>query len=249
MFIELSFVGAFLGGLLTLLPSCGPFILPAFFALAFKEKDRLVLMTLILFAGFLTTFIPLGLGINVLIHAFITNVTLVHNLSGALLIVLGIMAFFGIQMPFARHSRLVPKNHDVISIFLFGMVYGLATGSCTAPTIGAVLTVVVSQGVGFQSVLLLLTFALGMILPVLLLAVFFDYIPEKRKQWFFKKIFAVKLFGKKQKIPLSNMLAAILFILIGVTFLSTTIQNLLAQFFTSIGLTDALVHLYKIMLT
>lgn len=249
MFIELSFIAAFLGGLLTLLPSCGPFILPAFFALAFKEKDRLVLMTLVLFLGFLTTFIPLGLGLTVLIHFFIRNIILIHTVSGVFLIALGLMAFFGIQLPFARYTGLVPKKHDIVSVYLFGMVFGIATGSCTAPTIGAVLTVVIAQGVGLQSILLLATFALGMVLPLIILAIFFDRIPENKKQWFFRKVFTFKLFGKKQKIPLANMLSAMLFILMGITFLFTRIQNALARFFDMTGTTDVLISLYQKGLT
>lgn len=245
MFIELSFIAAFLGGLLTLLPSCGPFILPAFFALAFKEKDRLVLMVFVLFLGFLTTFIPLGLGLTVLIHLFVRNITLIHAISGMFLIILGIMAFFGIQLPFVRHAGLVPKKHDIVSVYLFGMIFGIATGSCTAPTIGAVLTVVISQGVGFHSILLLGTFGLGMILPLIILAIFFDHIPEKKKQWFFQKVFTITIFGKKQKIPLSNMLAATLFILMGITFLFARIQNAIGRFFEMTGTSDALISLYQ----
>ncbi len=245
MFFQLSFIAAFLGGLLTILPSCGPFILPAFFALAFKEKDRLVLMTLVLFAGFLTTFIPLGLGITALVYFFFTNIAFIHILSGILLISLGLMSFFGVRLPLAIHSKLVPKGHDILSIFIFGMVFGMATGSCTAPSFGAVLTVVVAQGVGFESILLLGAFALGMILPLMLLAIFFDRIPEKKKQWLFRKVFTLKVFGKKRKIPLSNMLAAILFTLMGVVFLFSSIQNTLQQFFSWIGINDMLDSLYN----
>ncbi len=238
MLFDISYLAAFLGGMLTLLPSCGPFILPAFFAIAFREKKTIVKMILIFFLGLLITFIPLGLGISVFVQFFIKNLRLVQIVSGLLLILFGCSSLFGWNITPKKHHRAnTPEKSDAISILLFGMMFGIASGACTAPTFGAVLTLAAQQGTNWHTITILLTFAVGMILPLLALALGWDHISARAKTRFFHLALRFTFFKKKISIPLTNLLAALLFFTLGFLFLTGTIHTFIStDFFTDLSI-------------
>ncbi len=236
MLLDITYVTAFLGGLLTLLPACGPFVLPAFFAIAFSEKERIVLMTFIFLAGFLLVFIPFGLGVTFIVGLWIKNLQLLHSVAGLILIVLGVMTLFEIKIPGFRAYNPTPENKNPLGIFVFGMTFAVATGACTAPTIGAVLTTVVASGVGIKSVLLLVIYALGLIFPLIVLAIFYDKISEEKKQWIFRK--------KILNMPLTNLFAAMLFIGLGILYLVPSLQFAAQRVFEATGFSTWILHLY-----
>lgn len=242
LLFDVSYLAAFLGGMLTILPSCGPFILPAFFAIAFKEKDQLAKMIGIFFLGLLLTFIPLGLGVSFLVHFFIRNLQLVQMISGVLLILLGLATLFGwsltIPTPF-RHKD-TPEKSDPLSILVFGMMFGIASGACTAPTFGAVLTLAAQQGISWHSFSILLIFAVGMIAPLMILALAWERIPQDAKMKFFRLglRFNLPFIRKPRFIPFTNIIAALLFFALGVLFLSGSIHTFTSSdFFTDLSIT------------
>src|SRR3990172_13067513 len=98
-----SVVASFLGGILALLaPCCVTFIFPAYFASAFKEKSRILLMTFIFFLGLSSVLVPVALGLSALSQLISRYHYEVFLVGGIFLIILGIMAVFGktIPMPF-----------------------------------------------------------------------------------------------------------------------------------------------------
>ncbi len=238
MLFDISYLAAFLGGMLTLLPSCGPFLLPAFFAIAFREKKEVAKMIMIFFLGLLITFIPLGLGISIFVQFFIKNLQLVQTVSGLLLIFFGFSSLFGWSIMPKFHRADTPEKSDAVSILIFGMMFGIASGACTAPTFGAVLTLAAQQGTNWHTLTILLTFAVGMILPLLALALGWDHISARAKNTFFHLALRFTFFKKKISIPLTNLLAATLFFALGILFLSGTIHTFTStEFFTDLSIT------------
>ena len=61
--LNLSFLIAFLAGIIGILTPCSLAILPAFFAYSFEGKKEITKMTLIFFLGFAPVFIVFGLGL------------------------------------------------------------------------------------------------------------------------------------------------------------------------------------------
>ncbi|PJC37017.1 hypothetical protein CO046_02845 [Candidatus Peregrinibacteria bacterium CG_4_9_14_0_2_um_filter_53_11] len=238
---SISYVAAFLGGVLMLLPSCGPFIVPAFFAYSFKEKRQLVGMTLIFFLGFLLTFIPLGLSAAFLAKLLVFYGGQVYFTAGVVLIVLALLTLFGVSLPMPSRLRSAdaPERHDILGVLIFGATFGLAAGGCTAPILGSVFTVAAVTGAGFHSVTLLMTFALGMIFPLLLAALYLDaaQIGAVRK-FFFRAVWRFKLGGRLWAFPLTNILGALLFGLLGLLFLTSNVTAPLAALGTRLGLLD-----------
>lgn len=229
LLFNISYLAAFLGGMLTVLPSCGPFILPAFFAITFREKEKIAKMILIFFAGLLTTFIPLGLGISALVQFFTKNIQLVQIISGILLIIFGLSTLFGIKIMSVRGVADVPEKSDPFSTLMFGMMFGIASGACTAPLFGAVLTLAAQQGVSWHSFSILLTFALGMIIPLIILAFFYDRISPHAKNRFFRL--------RLGRFPLTNILGSALFLFLGILFITGNIHTFTSStFFTDLSI-------------
>lgn len=241
--IEVSYIAAFFAGALMLLPSCGPFILPVFFAYGFKERKRLLASTFIFFLGFLATFLPLGLSITALVSFVAINKKILNAIAGALLILFALLALFGKSVSFVpsrfKTAQLVPEKKDFFSLFLFGAAFGLAATGCTAPVLGAILTVAAAAGIGFQSVTLLITFALGIIFPFFLLAFYLDEAKAGRiREWLFRHVYKINLFGKSLAFSLPNIISAVLFAALGMLFINSRASSPFLALGTQLGLLD-----------
>lgn len=176
--VSLSLLGAFLGGVLTLLSPCSVMLLPAFFAYAFSSPGALLARTGVFFLGLATALVPLGLlagslGAWVNQHRF----TLV-TVAAVLVILLGLTLLLGIRIP-----GLVPQrgaeSASIASVFALGTVYGLA-GVCAGPLLGAALAFAAFGGNPLLGGFVLLVFAAGMTLPLLVLAVLWNRVPAVR---------------------------------------------------------------------
>lgn len=224
-----------------LLPSCGPFVLPAFFAYGFKERGKLLSSTMIFFAGFLVVFMAVGLGISFIANFFLINRVQIQFIAGVALLIFAFIILFGISIPFLPKGKgaVQPPRADRVGLFLFGMSFGLAAGGCTAPLLGSVFTIAAVSGVTVKSVALLFTFALGMIFPLILLSVFLDGAKiERAQRWLVNCVFRIKFFGKTRGFPLTNIVSAALFAFLGVFFLRAQASSPFSSVGAKLGLTD-----------
>jgi len=95
-----GFAGAFLGGLAALLSPCAAMLLPSFFAYAFGDQRRLlVVRTGMFYLGLLLTLVPLGLGAGALGGLLTTQRHLLTIGGTVVLIVLGVITMLGVQLP------------------------------------------------------------------------------------------------------------------------------------------------------
>lgn len=178
--MDIGLLGAFAGGLLTLLSPCSVMLLPAFFSYAFSSPAKLVARTGIFYLGLITTLFPLGvlagtLGAFVNQHRF----TLV-TIAAVVVIVLGSLMLLNIPIPFLRGGQGSAESTSPASVYALGTVYGLA-GVCAGPLLGAVLTVAAVSGNALYGGVILLFFAAGMALPLLLLALIWGRLPFVRR--------------------------------------------------------------------
>src|SRR5690625_3097340 len=113
--MEIGLLGAFLGGILTLLSPCSAMLLPAFFSYAFTGPKELVARTGVFYLGLVTTLAPLGvlagtLGAFVNEHRF-TFVTI----ASIIVIALGVIMLVNIRSEERRvgkgcRSRWAPQQ-------------------------------------------------------------------------------------------------------------------------------------------
>lgn len=173
--MEIGLLGAFLGGILTLLSPCSAMLLPAFFSYAFTGPKELVARTGVFYLGLVTTLAPLGvlagtLGAFVNEHRF-TFVTI----ASIIVIALGVIMLVNIPIPFLGRGASATGT-SVAAVYALGTVYGLA-GVCAGPLLGAVLTVAAVSGSALSGGIILLIFAAGMALPLLILALLWGRLP------------------------------------------------------------------------
>ena len=91
---NISFIIAFIAGILSLFSPCILPTVPAFFAYTFKEKSAITRMTLVFFAGFAIIFVILGMIAAYLgssLAAFPEQYTFLPVIGGLFMIAMGIL--------------------------------------------------------------------------------------------------------------------------------------------------------------
>lgn len=169
-----SIVSAFIAGVAALFaPCCITVLLPSYLVSIFRERYKVFLMTFIFFLGILTVFLPLGLGIAALGQFFSRYHGPIFIVGSLLLIGLGVILVTGIHMklPFKVTPRL--RKHNAISVYLLGIFSGIAT-TCCAPVLAGVLALAVLPGSIFWGGIYTLSYVLGMVAPLFILALVLD---------------------------------------------------------------------------
>ena len=173
--VEVSYLAAFLGGILSLLSPCSALLLPAFFAYAFQSCKELLAKTAVFYVGLAATLVPLGMGTSVMSRLVYGQRRALILVSGLLIIALGLLQLLGRGFEFGLLSRLRGRVRGTSAgaTFALGAVYGFA-GFCSGPILGAILTVAASSEEVVRGAGLLAAYALGMALPLFLLAAVWD---------------------------------------------------------------------------
>lgn len=215
---NIGLVGAFFGGLLSLVSPCSALLLPSFFAYAFDGIGRLALRTALFYAGLATVLMPLGAGLGMMGSILVEHRILITLISGIVLILLGVLTVLGKGFAFAPAQRAAQSItlSGSVSVFALGGVYGFA-GFCSGPLLGSVLTVAISGGSAGYGAVLMALYALGMAMPLFVLALLWDRFDLSRRSW---------LRGRVIKLgPLTthttSLVSGVLFIAIGMLFLLT----------------------------
>lgn len=169
--MEAGLVFAFAGGVLGLFSPCNALLLPAFFAHAATSGHRLRVLGLAFLVGMLATLVPLGLGIGWLGGALAIDRRLLVVAGAWVIVALGLVQILGGGFDLSRllPGRARPRGAGSASPWgavLLGTVAGVA-GFCTGPVLGAILTLVLANGSALGGGMLLASYALGMVLPVL----------------------------------------------------------------------------------
>lgn len=176
--MNLTLAGAFLGGVLTLLSPCSVMLLPAFFAYAFTSTGALLARTGVFFLGLATALVPLGLLAGTVGAWVSQNRFELVTVASIVVIVLGLLLLGGVPLPGLMRQR-GPENASGIAVFALGAVYGLA-GVCAGPLLGAALSFAAFGANAVFGGIVLLVFAAGMTLPLLVLGLLWHRIPAVR---------------------------------------------------------------------
>lgn len=241
---KISVIAAFFGGVLSLLSPCSAAMLPAFFAYSFKERTELVKMTFIFWLGLATLFVPLGFSASLISKLFITQSAVLFYIAGGIFILLGILSFTGKTLTFGISAPTYNKKRPVGTVYTMGVLFAFASGTCAAPIIGGIFTLAATQGQSLNAVLLLTVYSLGLVVPLLLLAWFFD-----KKNFAQSSLVRGKEFSfGTWRIHSTKLITGIIFILIGILFITTKGTNSLVSHFGGSGLTDIYFNLNQSLL-
>ncbi|MGW1813108.1 cytochrome c biogenesis CcdA family protein [Streptomyces sp. NPDC002125] len=213
---DIGYFAALLGGLLALLSPCGALLLPSFFAYSAGTASRLLARTGIFYAGLATTLVPLGAAGSYAGRLFHGHRDALVLGAGWLIIALGLAQILGLGFASRRIAavggRIRPTT--ALSVYALGAVYGLA-GFCAGPILGGVLTVAAVGGSPVYGGLLLAAYALGMAVPLFVLALLWERFDLGRRAWLRGRPLRVGRFGLHS----TSLLSGLLFIGLGGFFL------------------------------
>jgi cytochrome c-type biogenesis protein len=225
---------AFFAGMLSFLSPCTLPLLPAYFAFSFQaSKSNIVVMTIAFFLGLATTMTVLGATATALSLVLFRSLGILTLLGGIVIMAFGVMSFLGFG--FAGVQFQNRPEATIVGSYIFGATFSLGWSACVGPILGAILTLLATQGAGIlQGALLAFVYALGLGLPLILIATFFSRVGTGTRFWGFLRGrgFTVKLFGRELYLHTTSMLSGLLLIFMGALLASgrlTTITQLAAS--------------------
>lgn len=217
---SIGVVGAFLGGLLSLLSPCSALLLPSFFAYAFDGVGKLVRRTAVFYLGMIAVLVPMGAGVGAVGSLLTVHRSTVTMIAGVVVIALGVFTALGGGFRFGGRfgpdAGATARGTGVLNVAVLGAVYGLA-GFCSGPLLGAILTVALAGGSPLQGGALMVVYALGMAAPLLLMALLWEKFDLGSRSWLRPR--SVKV-GPVYTNSLSLIAGAVLVVL-GVLFIVT----------------------------
>lgn len=227
---QTSLIAAFIAGMVALFaPCCVTFLLPAYLGNVFKEKEKVLLMTLVFGAGIFVVLLPAVLGVAALSRFLFDNHDTVYILGAAVMLVTSVVAFLGVKLPMPNiPGRDVNSSKaDILSVFTLGIFSGI-TSACCAPVLIGILTLTLLSPSFFGALAIGAMYVLGMVTPLLIISAFLD--GKIQKFGILRKcLFEIEILGKKYGVLTSNLIASIVFFITGLMIIVLTLQGKLAM--------------------
>ena len=216
---QTSLIAAFVAGVVALFaPCCISFLLPAYLGNVFKEREKVVLMTLVFGAGIFAVMLPAVLGIAALSKALFEYHNSIYYFGGIVMLFSSLITFLGIKLPMPNiPGHGVVKKADVLSVFTLGIFSGI-TSACCAPVLIGILTLTFLSPNFFGALAIGGMYVLGMVMPLLFIAVFLSG-KINRFQFLRKVLFSFQFLGRKRQVITSNFIASMIFAFTGVLIL------------------------------
>ena len=221
--MDISLLSAFIGGILALLSPCAALLLPAFFGSTVGAGSRLILHGLLFYVGMLLVLIPLGMGAGTLGALFTSHRGAIVLVASVILIVLGIVQFFGFgfdpakMLPGADAARQrSAQATGWTKTFLLGATSGIA-GVCAGPILGAVLTLAATKGSFVLGGIMLAVYGAGMVVPLFIIAALWTRVGTRTRSVL--RGGSVSFFGRR--LPIMSMVTGVLMVAVGIVFWMT----------------------------
>ena len=166
-FSNLTF--AFVAGASAFLSPCGYPMLPGYISyyMGTELSSIKALYTgLTCTLGLITTFSIIGATASILGSIINPYIPLLELVAGVTTILFGLSMLFEINIPFAPALK-APKQKGFIGIYLYGIIYGLATLGCSAPIFFATLFWAIVQSGPLNGLLTFIVYSLGMATPLI----------------------------------------------------------------------------------
>lgn len=224
---QTSLIAAFVAGVVALFaPCCITFLLPAYLGNVFKEKEKVLFMTIVFGLGIFVVLLPAVLGIAFISKSLFRYHDSIYLVGGAVMILVALTTFLGVKLPMPSLPSRNPQKADVLSIFTLGIFSGI-TSACCAPVLIGILTLTFLSPSFFGALLIGAMYVIGMVAPLLIISLFLSGRVEKLVI-LKRPITTIALFGKSYPIILGNIIASVVFLITGVSALALTITGRLS---------------------
>ena len=173
----------FLGGLLTNFCPCNVALVPMVIGCVggfsrSRERARAVLYSSVFAAGIVATLCGLGIMASTAGAAIAPARTGCLWLMACIAFVMGLQCLKVVDLPLPGLAELPTDNRrkGLWSAFLLGLTAGIVATPCTTPVLAVILTYVAVKARLFYGVTLLLAYACGFVVPLILTGAFADFI-------------------------------------------------------------------------
>lgn len=152
------------------------------------ERRTVFLNTMFFIVGISSVFFLLGLSFSALGTFFNRNRDTFGRIGGIIITTMGLVQLDIIKLDFLKmekrfHIELGGKMNPLIA-FVMGFTFSFAWTPCVGPALSSVLILAANSGNAFSGNILVLTYALGFVLPFMLLGLFtseaLNFFREKR---------------------------------------------------------------------
>jgi cytochrome c-type biogenesis protein len=222
-------IGAFAAGILSFLSPCTLPILPAYFAFTFQaRRASIVVMSVAFCLGLATTMTLLGASATALSGLIFNNREVLTFWGGMIVIGFGVMGLLG--MGFAGPQIQERPVATFAGSYLFGATFALGWTACIGPILATMFTLLIttSNVAIAQGAVLSFIYALGLGLPLVVLATFFNRLGNGSRFWRFLKGrgFEINLGGRNFHLHTTNILSGLLMISMGVLLASGQLSTI-----------------------
>ena len=243
---------AFVAGLVALaMPCCFSVLLPSYFAQSFKQKTRLLGMTVIFAFGIATVMLPIALGVVALAQTINGSHSLVFVVGGFFMIILGFWTLWGHGMLPQLNLPVNLNRSDSASVYVLGAFSGAAT-TCCAPVLAGVLVLTALSASLIEGVLIGLTYVAGMVSPLFLVAALWDRFANRGVNPLRGRVLRFRYLGREFSFHSSKFIAGITFtamgaitVVLGITGTMLPTPGSVSIAATQAQLADALVKLFS----
>ena len=180
--MSISFLLAFLSGLVSFISPCVLPLVPAYISYVvgttfneIKTKSKLIILknSLLFVFGFSLVFVILGAGATALGTALINNLNIFTKVMGTFIIIFGFIMAEIIRIPFLEKNINFLNNNikaGFLSPFLLGLAFGFGWTPCIGPILGSILAFAALEDTIEKGILLLTAYSLGLSIPFIISA-------------------------------------------------------------------------------
>ena len=203
---SVSFILVFIEGILSFFSPCVIPLIPVYMGYLagsgkrtnengtiIYQRKKVFINTLFFVLGISFTFFILGISFTAIGSFFNTNKTLFTRIGGILIILLGLfqIGFFNLnflQKERKFHLKIADRKMTPIFALILGFTFSFAWTPCVGPALSSVLIMASGASTAFLGNLLVLVYALGFLIPFLILGLFTGSVLNflKKKQKFLK---------------------------------------------------------------
>lgn len=208
---------AFIAGIFSFLSPCTLPILPAYFAVtAQSDRTRMGRMSLAFFFGLATLFVAMGASASVLGQILRDYMFQITQIGGGIVGVFGVMTLFG--KGFSGATFKGRPASTFIGFFLFGATFALGWTPCVGPILSSILMLAASEKTISQGMILLFFYAVGLGLPLIIVATLCGNLPKDGRFWTILrgKGWDLTVGGKTFFLHTTNLFSGILLIALGI---------------------------------
>ena len=216
----MEYVITFLEGIISFISPCMLPMLPlylSYFAGGDKDFKSGFWRAFAFVIGFTIIFCMLGLFAGSIGALLMEYKSVVHIISGAVVVMLGLSYLEIIRLPFFKGIKGEVKVGGILSAFLFGVVFSLSLTPCVGAFLGSALMLASTSRYAMKGFFLLLSYSMGLGVPFLICALLI-----KQLSGAFDTV--------KRHYGVINKISGCFLIIIGVLMMTGMLDTLLGMF-------------------